>query len=313
MKNITEQSIIKRLIKFSPRQLKGEMAAGQVLIKYLKQAGRPYKLQRFVSYIPVGRSELWVDGRLMPSLPTSFYSGVVKGSDSIFNSVTYDGPDRPNINFNPDCPEISLVRFFKQPAVAVRPKDISAIKKARHVVAKVTVKKNTYPSFNILVGNLAKPRNILFCHYDSHFQGAVDNASGTSILTALIINQPELLQDNLFVIAAAEEMSYDKKPAYWGRGYRVFEKKYFKQMKAAKGILVVDGLGYAKPELITQPWQVFEAFPVSLMTEWRKKTVTICGSYKKLLPFYHSRLDDGRQIKASYLDQARKLVLKSLK
>ena len=134
-------------------------------------------------------------------------------------------------------------------------------------------KQNTY---QILIGNIKTPRNIIFSHFDSIGNGAIDNASGTAIMIQVILSNKKSLKDNLFVFDGNEEISYDK-PVYWGKGYRNFEKKYGKQISKAEKLIVID-----------------------------------CVGYDKLMNVYHSDLDIPELIKESYLEEALEILSNSV-
>ena len=219
-----------------------------------------------------------------------------------------DEPDVPNINFNPYCKGLSCVTHYFAPALTIRPEDIPKIVKAKKVAAEIKIKKTLHQSRNFLAGNLKNPKNIFFTHYDSINLGAIDNASGVSALMAACAEFPEILKTSLVVFAGNEEISYDK-PTYWAHGYRVFEKKYFSLMKNAKKIICVDGVGADKAKVSKDPQFLHQAFPIANSKKFQKKITGIFGRLEKLLPVYHSDLDNIHGLRVEYLIQAKKLIL----
>ena len=74
-------------------------------------------------------------------------------------------------------------------------------------MGKLEVERTKHHSKNILVGNTVDPTTIIFSHYDSIAQGAVDNASGTMLSLELIAEFPVLLQSVLFVLCGNEQIA----------------------------------------------------------------------------------------------------------
>ncbi len=308
MKKFNELEFIKKLVSFSPRQLAGEKKTADYICAVLDKHGIVYRRQYFNNFMPASQARLLADSQEIPCEGTSFVSGKIVGKKTIVNVLKQPyNSTKANINFNPLCPEISPGLFFWQPAVAVASKYLPKLFKAETVMAEVKVNKIKHQSSNILVGNLQNPKNIFFCHYDCHHAGAVDNASGTAVVMSVIVNN-RLLKDNLYVIAGAEELSFDQQPAYWGFGYRFFEKKYFKALQQAQNIYVVDSLGFMDPVITNKQSIVYEAFPLKNIELFRKKISIITMDLKPLMSFYHSDLDKPELIKIKYLQRALKVV-----
>lgn len=312
MKSFNQIQFIKKLLACSPRQLEGETRAGDVIAKTLRSFTIPFVVQNFKVFVPkVEKAELIADGKKIDCMATSFTSGKIKGKEKIISSMynfDSDEPDAANINFNPYCMGISCVTHYFTPALTIKPEDITKIVEAKNVLGVVKIKKTLHQSRNFLVGNLKNPKNIFFTHYDSINLGAQDNASGVSALMAAIAEKPEILKTNLMVFAGAEELSYDK-PTYWAHGYRVFEKKYFFQMKQSKKIICVDGVGTGKLEISKDPNILHQAFPIKNMRKFQNKIFGVFDAIDTLLPVYHSDLDSLNTINIKYLSEATKKII----
>jgi len=306
--------LIKTLLQFSPRQLNNETRAGKYLLSFLQKNNFPFRLNQFTFYHPdFIKAVLLADGRKIACQPASFVSGKISGKDNLFSSMAHINFDLPHLSFNPHFPDISVpVMASHYPALAISKNDLPKILKAKKIDGNVIVNRVKHQSQNILVGNLTKPQNLIFSHYDSINTGAVDNASGVAVSLKLILNNSKLLAKNLFIFSGNEELSYDF-PIYWGHGYRMFEKKYFRLMQQAKKILVVDCVGNDKPQAYTSAYWVNEGFPVKNLKSVLKKTALIAGDLDKLMTVYHSRLDNLSQINRAHLNQAYYYLLNLLK
>lgn len=308
-----QTEFINKFLSFSPREGKNETKAGKYLVKLLQRSRVDFRLQKYTVKIPrTINAQLTADAKNIPCGALCFTSGEINNKDNIISSLTHTEKNFPFIGFNPYCPGISDTgRAIKYPALAVSRKDLSKIFKAKKIKGIVKVKPVKHRSQNILVGNLANPKNLIFTHYDSIYSGAVDNASGVAVTMKLILDNPKLLQTALFVLSGNEELAYDF-PIYWGRGYREFEKKYWPLMKQSKQILIIDGVGNNTAQFLTDPYWVNEGFPVKHLKLLLKKTAMVTGNIRKLMEYYHSPLDTVDKIKKSHLDKAYHLVLKSL-
>jgi hypothetical protein len=306
--------LIRQLLKFSPRQLNNETKAGKYLISILRQNKVNFQLQRFSFYHPGFRkAELFADGKKINCQAISFVSGKIAGKNNLISSLSAAKRDFSFISFNPNCAAISASgRSISHPAVAISQLDLPKILAAKKVSGEVVVKKIKHQSQNILVGNLVNPKNLIFSHYDSINSGAVDNASGIAVSLKLILEHQELLKNNLFILSGNEELSYDF-PVYWGFGYRVFEKKYFRLMKRAKKILVVDCVGNARPRSCTNAYWINEGFPVKNIKGLLTKIALIAGDLDKLMTVYHSNLDNLSAVNKTYLNLAYQYLLNLLK
>lgn len=307
-------SFLKKLTSLYERQGAQEKKASGLIKQELKFRGVSFTAQRFLTHIPEFiSSTLVADGKTIPSIPTSFVSGTIADAYHLVSSLI--SSQRliidTNINFNPVCDGISRSNHYFAPSVAVSRDSLPALCHAKKIKAEVTVKKRPHTSENILIGNLKNPKNILVCHYDSFGPGAIDNASGTTVLLNLAITFPHLLKNNLFVIGGNEELSYDQ-PIYWGRGYRMFEKNHAPQMHKAKAIYVVDCVGNGKTTFDYTVDIVRLGFPIKNLEKWQKKIALVYGDFKKLMEVYHSDLDTVDLVKEKYLDDATQELLKRI-
>lgn len=304
------------MISFSPRQLKGEVLARNLIIKTLEKYGINLKLQNFNVQVPVyEKYYLKADGESIDCLPTALKSGKITGKDSIVSSLDFssDLENVPNINYNPYAQAISLPNFYYSPSLAIALKDFNRVSKAKEIEGFVKVKKHSHKSANILAGNIKNPKTISFAHYDGFAGGAGDNASGVAVCLEAIFSA-DILQENLMVFCGAEELSFDR-PDYWGHGYRVFEKKYKKLMSGAKKIIVVDCVGTGKPELLNDLKYLPLYFPVIYLKAMKDKIFALSSikpDSKKFMKVYHSELDDLSQLKEKYLDMATQKLINTI-
>ncbi len=305
-------AFIRRMIAFSPRQLAGEAKARALIESVLRLHRTPFTRHEFRTEIPkTRRAVLIADGRQIPCQNTGFIGGRIHGKSYLVSSMI---PSRfliahPNINFNPLCPEtISCSNHYFAPSLAVPRSEIVRLLRAKHVEGETSVKRVPHRTANILVGNRKNPQTICFAHYDSINRGAIDNASGVAVMMTTLIRQPELLKTTLFVFSANEELSYDR-PTYWGRGFREFERKFFRQMSLTKKIIAIDSLGYGRTLVSQHPNLQYLAFPITNIKQWREKIYVVCGEFEKLMAVYHSDADDMRGMDRRYLeDGVRRLM-----
>lgn len=316
MKNINwnHTAFVKQLVSFSPRQLEGETKTAQFIKDTLSKHDVPFVLHAFKVPIPLTKkAELIADGEALECDGCSMVGGRINSKYKIISSLISSSvlQNDPNISFNPRCPVISNSNHYFAPALSVSHKTLIKILNANKVSGEVVVKKVIHRTENILVGNLKNPKYICFAHYDSIKMGAIDNASGVAVMMGLVVSEPHLLQDILFVFSANEELSYDK-PVYWGHGFRVFEKKYFSLMQNAKKLIVIDSVGNGKTEPITDPAIVRLGFPIENAKKWQKKITFLAGDFDHLMTVYHSDLDDGRGMSEKWLNDARESLIQTL-
>jgi len=312
MQNLNYLNFIKKLISFSPRQLEGEQEAANFIIQFLEKNNFQYHLDYFFTFIPkIKKAFLKADNQFINCQGCSFIGGEIKDKDYLLSSLIPSRffIDKSNINFNPKCPDISLSNFYFAPAIAISHKNLGFLLKAKKVYGKVKVEKIKHRSVNILVGNILNPVFIIFAHYDSIKKGAIDNASGVSVLASLLMKK-EVINKNLFVFSGNEELSYDF-PTYWGHGYRVFEKKYFKLLSKVKNILVVDCVGHSPLKIFKDENFIKLAFPIDNLKKFKNKILVLSGkNLDNLFRIYHSDLDDVKKIKEEYLKETEKKIFK---
>jgi hypothetical protein len=313
-KNFDYFKFINRLLSFSPRQLEGETKAANFIIDFLKNNKIQYHLDYFFTFIPkIEKAVLKVDKKLIPCQGCSFIGGEIKDKDYILSSLIPSRffIDKPNINFNPKCSDISLSNFYFAPALAISPKDLPLILKAKKVYGRVDVRKVKHKAVNILVGNIDNPKTVVFAHYDSINTGAIDNASGVSAMASILLKK-NILNSNLFVFSANEELSYDF-PTYWGYGFRAFEKKYYKILSKTKKIFVIDCIGHSSIKIFQDETFIKLAFPIANLKRLKSKILVFSGKdLNNLFRVYHSNLDLPKEIKTFYLKESENIILKNL-
>jgi len=303
--------IVRELENVSPRIGKREKNAVKVIEKFLD--GFEIKEQGFRNTIPRGRSKLFVDSRRIESLPSSFTSGKIEEKTLLSSINTPEfHRDSPNINFNPFSPVISLPTFFQTPSLSISRNDAKLVACGADVKGVVKIKKETFTSRNLLMGNTRNPKYIIFTHYDTILNGAIDNSSGVSVIISLIKKYPGVLKTSLFILSGSEELSCDE--VYWGRGYRIFEEEYGEILNFARRIFVIDCVGFAEPVLTKE--YLMDALPLNNLEKLRKKTSLITGNLKKinlLWSVYHSELDIPELLKEEYLEMTRKVLFNLLR
>ncbi len=312
--NFSYKNFIEKILEFSPRQLEKERETANFIVNFLKERGIAVKKEEFATTVPeTKKASLLVDGEEVSCQNCGLYSGKID-RDNIVSSMLPSScfNEKSNINFNPRCEkEISCNNFYFATALAVERKDIPVIIKGKEVEGVTEVSPVKHRSLNILVGNLKNPKNICFAHYDSVNKGAVDNASGVAVITKLILDNPETLQDTLYVYSGNEEVSYDK-PTYWGHGFRAFEKKHYEIMNKAKKIMVIDSLGNGPTIKTEDPSLLFLGFPIKNLEKWKSKISVIAGDINLLMKVYHSDADDLDQINEKYLEEGASLLLDTI-
>jgi len=304
-------SFIGKLVALGERQLEQEKKAAELITSTLKRENIPFEVHTFETSVPRFISaSLTLDGEEIDCAATSFVSGEITSADTVTSSLISSQllSDVPNINFNPRCASISRGNHYFAPSLAVRASDVGRILSAKDVRGRVDVERVDTTSQNILVGNLEQPKTVLICHYDSVGPGATDNASGTAMLMRIIIERPDLLDENLFVIGGNEELSYDY-PLYWGRGYREFERAYREVLPGAKQILVVDCVGDAPVTFDGNVATIRLGFPVTQLESLAPKTALVYGSWGTLMKVYQSDIDVPQVLSRQYLDETYQAVV----
>lgn len=297
---------VARLVELSPRQLGNERKAARVIEHMLTERGIKFHEQLFTIQFPKWTaSRVVADGKRIPSRPSGLVSGTIKGVDSLISSLTGSQAflTRANINFNPQSKELSSPSHYFSPSVSVRASDVARLLGARSVRASVHVRKVRHTIPNILVGNRTRPDTILFAHYDSIETGATDNASGVATLMAIAVDHRDMLERNLLVFSACEELSFEQ-PIYWGYGFRAFEKAHKKLMDEANHLLIVDCVGNDVPHASSDPDLLEDGFPVRNFKKYKRKMKAVYGSIDKLMAVYHSRTDSINRLSCAHMDQS---------
>lgn len=305
---------IKTLVSFSPRQLTGETKAARFLISFLEKNEISCAIQKFKVKLPlIKKAVLKADGEALECAGCCYVGGKISGKYNIFSSLLSSTvcQNEPNINFNPKCPVVSPGNHYFAPAFAVSHKSLAKILRAKDIQGQVVVDKVDHQAVNILVGNLENPRSICIAHYDGIKKGALDNASGVSILMGAILARPHTLQNTLYVFSACEELSYEK-PVYRGYGYRIFEKKYLKILKGAQKIIILECVGDGPPKVLKDPKMIEYGFPIRNLKKLMPKIEVITGDFDHCMTIYHSDLDDGRGMKKKFLVETQKILLRAI-
>ncbi len=311
-------SFIRKIVSFSPRQHIGEIKTADFIESFLKQKSIPFKVQRFKTKVPIEeKAILKADGKFIDCKSVCFVSGRITDKFNILSSVKEinEYTNTPAIIFNPYCKGISCAVFFHNvPALSVSYKDITKIKNAKIISGEVKIKPTSYTARNILVGNSKNPTNICFAHYDCILTGAWDNACSVAVLMANILLHPQTLKNTLFVFTANEELSYDKTPGYWCRGFRQFESKYLHLLKKVKNIIVVDGVGTSKSYWIKDYEHLWSTILIKNLKKFQHKIRRLgTTAHKAADAFYHSKLDDMSNIKKKYVLQASRILNKRIR
>ncbi len=303
-------SIIKQLTTFENRIGRAEADVCKYLCRVLESLGIDFSIQKSASWTPqFNNASLKADGKKVKCLPCGLVSGEINDSANLISSLTSSQNfiNTANINFNPKSDAICLCNFYFAPALAISRQDATKIMKAKKIEGRLEVTKRKYTARNILIGNTKNPKNIIFAHYDAYFKGAIDNASGVGVVVELISKNPGLLDQNLFVLAGNEELSYDY-PVYWGRGFREFKRENPGLLEQSKSIYVVDCVGDIRPSLICEPKLAKLAFPIGNFPKILSKTNIISGDFDSLMKVYHGPDDQIGLLKKRYLDATNRLL-----
>lgn len=304
-----------KVCSLAPRLGKNEQLTADFLIKTLSDNEVKYYSQQFMATIPIwGKAELYADGKKIECNNTSLVSGKILGKENIissFSSIDETKTDY-NINFSPFSEVISTINFYKHPSVAIKFSDLPKIFKAKKVYGEVKVKKFTYNSQNILVGNRKNPKFLVFAHYDCvKKDGAVDNASGVATAMLTIINNPNILENTLFIFSSCEEVAYDKYKIS-GVGFRKFEQTFSTLLKNSKRIYVLDGVGNGNPHF-TQDFGLLNiTLQIKMLKSIQKKVFLMQGSADKIMGTFHSDLDTIDRLKKVYLTKSSILLFRDI-
>ncbi|MFZ8801080.1 MAG: hypothetical protein ACO2ON_02790 [Candidatus Nanopusillus sp.] len=304
-------NIIKDLEKFSPRNNEESL---NNISKYIKENLEKVGIDFFDQYFKVsipfdeGSYILLDNGEKIIGKANSFVSGYFE-EKNIYSSQNIDQEIRiPHINYNQYYDAFSGVIFYDFPVINIKKSDLIKIINSEEIKVYVNVKRKLIKTENILVGNIKNPKNIIFTHFDTIFNGALDNSSGIATLLYGVMNNKININENLIVFSGCEELSYDR-PYYWGHGYRVFEYEYKEILEKSKKIIAYDMLGHSKP-ILTKDY-IKEAFPI--MSEYLyEKSILISESNNDWIKFYHSDADTIDKINEDYIEEGLNLLLKIL-
>lgn len=307
-------AIIEKICSLDSRIGESEAGCRQLLADIVNDSGVACTIQEFESKRPnfIDYS-LTADGEPVECLPVGLKSGEITGSYNLISSLTSSQNfiDTPNINFNPRSDAICQCNFYFAPALAISRRDVPKVMYANDVRGSLNVEPVAYTTANILVGNTTNPASIVFAHYDAYFQGATDNASGVAVAVSLLLEQPQILQETLFVFAGNEELSYDY-PVYWGRCFREFARKNKKLLDGCERVIVVDSVGDGEPVVESDPKLLSLAFPVGDL-EIIAKSCVLTGDFDSLMTVYHSAADQMPRLSEGLLDQTIKKLRDLLK
>jgi hypothetical protein len=302
--------IINQLHSFSPRLFENQIKAGNYLKKLLDQAKIPYTVDEFDTEVPnIIKAKLVVDGQEIPCRSTSLVSGNIDKSCDIVDSSTTYSDSASNLNYNGKSDSISRAAHYEVPSLAFSRKHLDLIKKAKDIKGIVEIEPKKHTSQNIILGNTVNPTYLVFTHYDSLEGGAMDNASGTAITIKTILDNPKLLDTNLFIISSDEELSFDS-PQYWGKGYRDFESKHPYVFQTCQKIYIIDGLGLTLNTV--HQHEIEEYFPITNINKYISKTFAISCEELSQWSIYHSTDDTPDKLNSEYLNQGLTLVYQTL-
>lgn len=297
--------IIKQLELFGERQGAVLLEVEKYICEYLDSRGNKYLKERFMAEIPSCNALLYADDISIECRGVSFNSGEINSKAHILSSTISSrlNFETPNINFNPFCEGISAANFYNAPAIAISKQMLPLILGAKAITGQVSVTKVRTDVAHILVGNITKPKKIIFAHYDSISIGAMDNASGVAVCLDLITKYPNLLVNCLFVFDPNEELSYDEL-CYWGHGFRVFQARHKDLFDNAELLLPVDCIGNG-PAQIDRSRNILKlALPITEFDTYTGKMLTIYADINGLMSVYHSSLDTSDSLSQEYLDDA---------
>jgi len=303
--------IIKDLEKFSPRNNEESL---KNIYKYIKENLEKVGIDFFDQYFKVsipfdeGSYIILDNGEKIIGKANSFVSGYFEEKNIYSSQNINQEINIPHINYNQYYDVFSGVIFYDFPVINIKKSDLIKVINSEEIKVYVNIKRKLIKTENILVGNIENPKNIIFTHFDTIFNGALDNSSGTATLLYGIINNKINIKEDLIVFSGCEELSYDR-PYYWGYGYRVFEYEYKEILEKSKKIIVYDMFGHSKPTLTKE--YIKEAFPI--MSEYLyEKSILISESNNDWIKFYHSDADTIDKINEYYIEEGLKLLLKIL-
>jgi len=308
---------IKKVVSFSPRQGQGEIDTADFLENFLRERNVSFKIQKFKTTIPIEKqASLKVDGKKIKCQSISLVSGKISNKNNILSSFgeVDEYTKLPTITYNPYAQEITRGVFFQNaPAIAISREDVDAVLKAKNIRGFVKVNPEKHTARNILVGNTKNPRYICLAHYDSLSAGAWDNAGGVAVIMGNILIYPQAIKSTLFVFVANEELSYDKIPGYWCRGFRCFEKTNMSLLKRANKIIVVDGVGISPSYWMSKYEHLQSTILFKNLDKFKSKIIRLGAKTDQVAKeIYHNESDIASIIKKKYILQTIKELHKKI-
>lgn len=305
---------VSAVASYPERQGGTVLAVQRFICSELEKNNIPFVLEPFFADIPESKAFLGIDGVSIQCEGCGLVSGKISSDTPVISAPTPADVliETPIITFNPACEAISRGEYFFAPAIAIARKDVEIVRNAKNISGGIEVAKMKYEFSHILVGNVEKPKAVVFAHYDSISKGAFDNASGVAVVLHTILKYPKLLESTLFVFDPCEELSFGK-PTYWGYGFRVFEERHINILEHASIILPVDGVGNGPTQQNIDPNILNLAFPLKHMERFLPKIVTIHGDIKALPAIYHSPLDVADNLTEKYLIDAERVLADVIK
>ena len=308
---------IEKIVSFYPRQYTGEMKTADFLENFLRDRGIPFMVQKFKTTVPIEKqASLKADGKIIKCQSVSLVSGKITNKDNLlscFGEVN-EYTNLPTITFNPYSKEISRGVFFHNaPAISISRDDVNYVLKAKIINGLIEIKSQSYTARNIFVGNYKNPKFICFAHYDSISTGAWDNASGVAAVMGNILLYPRELKKTLFIFVANEELSYDKTPGYWCKGFRSFEKTYSHLLKGAQKIIVVDGVGISTSYWMEEFEHLQSTILFNNLVKFKSKIIRLGAKTEQVAKeIYHNKSDVASIIKNKYILQTIKELHKKI-
>lgn len=310
--NMNLKPLLTQLTEIGPRFAEKENKAAKIIEEFLSSQSITFFTQPFVSEVPVvKKAELFVDGKKVECLGSSIVSGEIPNGEYLISHFGYSGETPYNIAYSPVTDSISVVDHYKVPSVSISRKDVVKIIMAKRVNGYVEVQKKKVGTENILVGNSNHPKYVVFAHFDSIIgQGAVDNAGSVAVMMSTIMdNNKELLENTLFNFSGTEEMAYDDYKLS-GYGFRVFEEKYGQLLENAEKIFVLDGLGVGAPSFSQSglDW----VLQLKMLDKIRDKVFWLQNDQTPVLQYFHTLDDKLGILKEEYLKSAQKKLTQEL-
>ncbi len=315
MENRKTLKLVKKICSFGERQDKNISNAMKFIENYIQINKVSYTINEYAVKVPYFK-KFWlkVDGKSIECAPSGLKSGKITNKFLISNLLEEE-INKPNINFNPYCEEISRMNFYSAPALTIKRKDTNKIRNAKNIEGILVVEEKKETGKQILVGNTTNPRKIVFTHVDSiGGEGAIYNAVSNALLLNYIVKNKESCKEsykeNLYAFDPCEELSLNDNK-YWCYGFRVFEKKHTKILNDCKKIIVLDGIGI-NTKISKEKKDIDSTFNVDNKKLFSKITVFIEPT-KPYLKWGHSKLDTISHINKKDITKMEKIISKKLK